>query len=110
MIAVQNRLADMNAAANRVIRTPLMTGEANKQLQTAANEMSQGVKPGATAQDTAKLYAEFLKKSADAGGESKAPTSTRSRYEENLKKTPNYFSGDFLILSSQICAYPVLAN
>jgi len=88
MIAVQNRLGDMNAAANRVIRTPLMTGEANKQLQNAANEMSQGVRPGASATNTATLYAEFLKQSAAAGGESKAPTSTRSRYEENLKKTP----------------------
>ena len=88
MIAVQNRLGDMNAAANRVIRTPLMTGEANKQLQNAANDMSQGVRPGASATNTATLYAEFLKQSAAAGGESKAPTSTRSRYEENLKKTP----------------------
>jgi hypothetical protein len=88
MIAVQNRLGDMNAAANRVIRTPLMTGEANKQLQTAANEMSQGVKPGATATKTAENYAKALAKSADGGGESKFPTSTSSRYEENLKKTP----------------------
>jgi hypothetical protein len=88
MIAVQNRLGDLNAAANRVIRTPLMTGEANKQLQNAANDMSQGVKPGASATTTAEGYANALRKSAAAGGESNAPTSTRSRYEENLKKTP----------------------
>jgi hypothetical protein len=88
MIAVQNRLGDLNAAANRVIRTPLMTGEANKQLQNAANDMSQGVKPGASATKLAEGYANALVKSAAAGGESNAPTSTRSRYEENLKKTP----------------------
>jgi len=88
MIAVQNRLGDMNAAANRAIRTPLMTGEANKQLQNAANEMSQGVKPGASATKIAEGYANALVKSAAAGGESNSPTSTRSRYEENLKKTP----------------------
>ena len=51
MIAAQNRLADMNAAANRAIRTPLMTGEANKQALALANDMSQGVKPGASAKD-----------------------------------------------------------
>jgi hypothetical protein len=88
MIAVQNRLGDLNAAANRVIRTPLMTGEANKQLQNAANDMSQGVKPGASATKIAEGYANALVKSAAAGGESNSPTSTRSRYEENLKKTP----------------------
>jgi len=88
MIAVQNRLADMNAAANRVVRTPLMTGEANKQALALANDMSQSVKPGATAKKTAENYADAIVKSAAVGGESKAPTSTRSRYEENLKKLP----------------------
>jgi hypothetical protein len=81
MIAVQSRLADANAAANNLVRRPLMTGEANTQLQGVANRFSQGVKPGDSATTTAQGYAEALKKSAAAGGESKAPTSSRTKYE-----------------------------
>ena len=81
MIAVQSRLADANAAANNLVRRPLMTGEANTQLQGVANRFSQGVKPGETASSTAQGYADALRKSAAAGGESKAPTSSRSKYE-----------------------------
>ena len=93
MIAVQNRLGDMNAAANNVIRRPLMTGEANKQLQGVANEMSQGVKPGASATKTAEGYANALVKSAAAGGESKAPTSSRTKYEDVVQKIPGTVTG-----------------
>jgi chemotaxis protein histidine kinase CheA len=74
-------LADANAAANNLVRRPLMTGEANTQLQGVANRFSQGVKPGETASSTAQGYADALRKSAAAGGESKAPTSSRSKYE-----------------------------
>jgi hypothetical protein len=81
MIAVQSRLADANAAANNLVRRPLMTGEANTQLQGVANRFSQGVKPGESATTTAEGYAEALRKSAAAGGESKAPTSSRTKYE-----------------------------
>jgi len=81
MIAVQSRLADANAAANNLVRRPLMTGEANTQLQGVANRFSQGVKPGESATTTAEGYAEALKRSAAAGGESKAPTSSRTKYE-----------------------------
>lgn len=81
MIAVQSRLADANAAANNLVRRPLMTGEANTQLQGVANRFSQGVKPGESATTTAEGYADALRKSAAAGGESKAPTSSRTKYE-----------------------------
>lgn len=81
MIAVQSRLADANAAANNLVRRPLMTGEANTQLQGVANRFSQGVRPGETASSTAQGYTDALRKSAAAGGESKAPTSSRSKYE-----------------------------
>ena len=81
MIAVQSRLADANAAANNLVRRPLMTGEANTQLQGVANRFSQGVKPGESATKTAEGYADALTKSAAAGGESKAPTSSRTKYE-----------------------------
>jgi hypothetical protein len=81
MIAVQSRLADANAAANNLVRKPLMTGEANTQLQGVANRFSQGVKPGESATKTAEGYADALVKSAAAGGESKAPTSSRTKYE-----------------------------
>jgi hypothetical protein len=58
-----------------------MTGEANTQLQGVANRFSQGVRPGESATTTAQGYADALKKSAAAGGESKAPTSSRTKYE-----------------------------